>query len=78
MLLLIAFFVHQGILKESFGVSLIDLSVHFAKADLSVLEYEIIANFDGAAANEFYSIIRALQRYAVQICNEQQWISITE
>ncbi|SFI61407.1 hypothetical protein [Nitrosomonas sp. Nm34] len=70
--------IHQGILKESFGVSLIDLSVHFAKADLSVLEYEIIANFDGAAANEFYSIIRALQRYAVQICNEQQWISITE
>ncbi len=70
--------IHQGILKESFGISLIDLSVHFAKADVSVLEYEIIANFDGAAANEFYSIIRALQHYALQICNQKQWILITE
>lgn len=70
--------IQQGILKEKYGNSLKDLSVHFAKADSSFLEYEIIANFDGAAASEFYSIVRALQRYAIETCNRQQWMLIAE
>ena len=69
--------IQQGILKENFGNSLKDLSVNFAKADSSFLEYEIIAVFEGAAASEFYSIERALQRYAIEVCNEQQWL-VTE
>jgi hypothetical protein len=70
--------IQQGILKENFGNSLKDLSVNFAKADASFLAYEIIAAFDGAAASEFYSIARALQRYAVEVCNYQQWMVVAE
>ncbi len=70
--------IQQGLLKEKYGNSFKDLSVHFAKADSSFLEYEIIGNFDGAAASEFYSIVRALQGYAIEICNRQQWMLITE
>lgn len=70
--------IQQGLLKENYGNSLKNLSVHFAKADSSFLEYEIIASFDGAAASEFYSIIRALQCYAVDVCNHQQWTLLPE
>ncbi|MBA3754926.1 MAG: hypothetical protein H0X02_01265 [Nitrosomonas sp.] len=70
--------IQQGLSKESYGKALKDLSVHFAKTDSSLLEYEIIASFDGAAASEFYSIMRALQRYAVEICNQRQWMLVAE
>lgn len=70
--------IRQGLLKENYGHSLKDLSVHFAKADSSYLEYEIIAIFDGDAASEFYSIVRDLQRYAVEVCNQQRWLVIAE
>ncbi len=33
-----------------------------------------MATFDGRAAGEYLSIQRALQRYAVEVCNQQQWI----
>ncbi len=34
--------------------------------------YKIIAFFDGAAASEYY--VRTLQCFAVEVCNQQQWI----
>ncbi len=63
----------QGLLQETYGASLKDFSVHFAKANTSSLDYKIIAVFDGSVAGEYYSIVRALQRYAVEVCNQQQW-----
>ncbi|WP_297325216.1 hypothetical protein [Nitrosomonas sp.] len=65
--------IRRGLLQETYGTSLKDVSVHFAKANTSSLDYKIIATFDGAAAGEFHSITRALQRYAVEVCNQQQW-----
>lgn len=65
--------IRQGLLQEIYGGSLKDLAVHFAKANTSSLDYKIIATFDGAAAGEYYPIVRALQRYAVEVCNQQQW-----
>lgn len=65
--------IRQGLLQEIYGGSLKDLAVHFAKANTSSLDYKIIATFDGAAAGEYYAIVRALQRYAVEVCNQQQW-----
>jgi hypothetical protein len=63
--------------KEIFGNSLINLSVEFKNAESSLL-YEIIATFEGDAADKFYYIVRVLQRYAVEVCNEKEWIFIEE
>lgn len=66
--------IRQGLLKESYGSALKDLAVYFAKANTSSLDYKIIAIFDGGAAGEYAAIQRALQCYAVEVCNQQNWI----
>jgi len=66
--------IRQGLLRETYGSALTDLAVYFAKANTSSLDYKIVATFDGRAAGEYLSIQRALQRYAVEVCNQQQWI----
>lgn len=66
--------IRRGLLLETYGPSLIDLAVHFAQANMSSLDYKIIASFDGTVAGEFFAIKRALQRYAVDVCNQQQWV----
>lgn len=65
--------IRQGLLQETYGESLEDVSVFFAKANTSSLDYKIIAVFNGAAAGDYHAIVRALQRYAVETCNRQQW-----
>ena len=65
--------IRQGLSNEPFGDALKDLHVHFAKAATSSLDYKIIATFDGSAAKDYFAIQRALQRYAVEVCNQQQW-----
>ncbi|UJP05657.1 MAG: hypothetical protein LZF61_01390 [Nitrosomonas sp.] len=65
--------IRQGLLQQPFGSALTDLNVHFAKANVSSLDYQIIAGFDGSAARDYFAIRRALQRYAVEVCNQQQW-----
>ena len=65
--------IQKGIQQESFGSALLDLTVQFSQANASSLDYKIIAKFDGKAAGDYYPIIRALQRYAVEVCNQQQW-----
>jgi len=67
--------IRRGLLLESYGSSLIDLAVHFAQANTSSLDYKLIASFDGTAAGEFFAIKRAMQRYAVEVCNQQQWVT---
>lgn len=66
--------IREGLLREAYGYALQDLSVYFAKANTSSLDYKIIATFEGVAAKEYFAIRRALQRYAVEGCNQQQWI----
>lgn len=65
--------IRQGLSNEPFGDALKDLHVYFAKAAASSLDYKIIATFDGNAAKDYFAIQRALQRYAVEVCNQQQW-----
>lgn len=65
--------IRKGLLQEAYGESLEDVSVFFAKANTSSLDYKIIAVFNGAAAGDYHAITRALQRYAVETCNQQHW-----
>ncbi len=65
--------IQNGIQQESYGRSLKHLQVYFAQANTSSLDYKIVAFFDGQAAEYYYPINRALQRHAVEVCNQQQW-----
>lgn len=65
--------IRQGLQKETYGDSLEDIWVYFAQANTSSLDYKIIALFNGKAAGDYYAISRALQRYAVEVCNQQEW-----
>ena len=66
--------IRRGLLLEPYGDALKDLAVHFAQANTSSLDYKIVATFDGAVAGDFFPIQRALQRYAVEVCNRQHWV----
>lgn len=67
----------QGILdnmqKESYASALLSVSVYFEQANSSSLDYKIVASFDGSVASDYYAIKRDLQRFAVDVCNRQQW-----
>lgn len=65
--------IRNGFQQESYGDALEGLWVEFAEANTSSLDFKIVAIFDGKAASEYYTIIRSLQRYAVDVCNQQQW-----
>lgn len=52
---------------------LVSLKVEFAAAGDSSLDFEIIADFDGAAASRYAQLRRALQRFAVECCHEHGW-----
>ncbi|MEC5129382.1 hypothetical protein VSU19_21655 [Verrucomicrobiales bacterium BCK34] len=53
--------------------SLLSLKVEFASAGASSLDYEIIADFDGIHAPRYEALSRAMQRLAVECCNENGW-----
>ena len=65
--------IRKGLQQETYGEFLQDISVYFAQANTSSLDYKIVALFDGQAAVNYFSITRDLQRYAVEVCNQQQW-----
>lgn len=52
---------------------LIHLKVEFAAAGASSLDLAIIADFDGSLAPKYQVFERALQRFAVDCCNENGW-----
>ncbi len=65
--------IQKGLQQEKYGNALKHLRVYFSQANTSSLDYKIVAFFDGKAAEYYYPIDRALQRYAVEVCNQQKW-----
>ena len=65
--------IREGLQQEPYSDFLNDIWVYFAKANTSSLDYKIVTVFDGQAAVYYHSITRDLQRYAVEVCNQQQW-----
>ncbi len=65
--------IREGLRQEAYNDFLNDIWVFFAQANTSSLDYKIVAVFDGQAAVYYHSITRDLQRYAVEVCNQQQW-----
>ena len=50
------------------------VSVEFALAGSSSLDYVVIADFKGEAADRHDKLERAIQRICVDVCNEQSWV----
>ena len=65
--------IRQGLLQESYGHALKNLSVYFEQANASSLDFKIIVTFEGNVAGDYFSIKRDLQRFAVDVCTRQQW-----
>jgi hypothetical protein len=65
--------IKKSLHQARYGGSLKHLRVYFAQANTSSLDFKIVAFFDGQAAEYYYPIERALQRHAVEVCNQQQW-----
>ncbi|MDF1657417.1 MAG: hypothetical protein P1U58_07385 [Verrucomicrobiales bacterium] len=51
----------------------VSLKVEFASAGASSLDLAIIADFDGSVAAKYQVYERAIQRFAVECCNEHGW-----
>lgn len=52
---------------------LVSLKVEFASAGASSLDLAIIGDFDGSLASQYQVLERAVQRFAVECCNENGW-----
>ena len=50
------------------------VSVEFTSAGSSSLDYAIMADFKGEAADRYDKLERAVQRICVDVCNEQGWV----
>ena len=49
------------------------VNVEFALAGASSLDYQVLADFKGDAADRYEKLKRAIQRICVDVCNEQGW-----
>ena len=65
--------IRNGLSREVYGRGMKDLLVYFEQANTSSLDYKIIALFDGSVAGYYNDITRDLQRFAVDVCNQQNW-----
>ena len=65
--------IFNGLKSESYGEHLVSISCEFDEAAASSLNYKILVDFEGKAANSYNPIKRAIQRYAVDVCNENNF-----
>jgi len=63
----------HGLGSMGFGGDLVNASAEFKQAGASSLDIEIIADFLGRAAKDMEGLERAIQRMAVETCNEMGW-----
>jgi hypothetical protein len=59
--------------EEGYGDKLHNLQVEFEKANTSSLDLVVVADFDGAAAEIYGRLRRAMQRWCVEACTEYDW-----
>ncbi|MGB5259275.1 MAG: hypothetical protein WBO34_01995 [Gammaproteobacteria bacterium] len=65
--------VEQRAIEEGYGDALLSLRVEFQEANTSSLDIVVIADFDGALADLYNRLRRALQRWCVEACTANGW-----
>lgn len=64
----------EGLTKEGYEGYILELEVEFKEAGASSLDFEILADFSGKVAEDYFVLSRAIQRIAVEACNTYKWI----
>ncbi len=59
--------------EEGYAEQLINLRVEFERANTSSLDLVVIADFDGALADLYNRLRRAVQRWCVEACTRYNW-----
>ena len=59
--------------EEGYASSLLNLRVEFAQAGGSSLDFVVIADFKGDVAPLYNRLIRAIQRWCVDACTQNNW-----
>ncbi len=65
--------IERRVAEEGYEDQLHNLRVEFEKANTSSLDLVVVADFDGAAADLYGRLQRALQRWCVEACTEYDW-----
>jgi small-conductance mechanosensitive channel len=65
---------HEALDDAGYKTHLANLSVEFAEAGASSLDIEVLADFSGAAAPQYFVLRRAIQRICVDACNANGWV----
>ncbi|HHT9130321.1 MAG TPA: hypothetical protein ACFYEC_05595 [Candidatus Brocadiaceae bacterium] len=65
--------IKAGLIKEGYGEDIIDLNVEFKELGDSSLDYEILADFSGRIAKDYYRLFRTIQKNALDTCNTYKW-----
>jgi hypothetical protein len=65
--------VEKRIADEGYADKLLNLRVEFERANTSSLDIVVIADFDGAVADLYNRLRRAIQRWCVEACTENDW-----
>ena len=58
---------------EGYADKLLNLRVEFERANTSSLDLVVIADFDGELADLYNRLRRAIQRWCVEACSENNW-----
>jgi len=65
--------VEKRIADEGYADKLLNLRVEFECANTSSLDIVVIADFDGSVADLYNRLRRAIQRWCVEACTENDW-----
>ncbi|MBN2372818.1 hypothetical protein JXL19_03390 [bacterium] len=60
--------------KKGYEKTLLNLDVEFKQAGASSLDLEIMADFSGEAAKDYFRLSRTIQRICVDACNTNGWV----
>ena len=66
-------YIKKRIEEEGYAEKLLNLRVEFAKANSSSLDIAIIADFKGELGDLYNRLRRAIQRWCVDACSENNW-----
>lgn len=65
--------VEKRMADEGYADQLLNLRVEFERANTSSLDIVVIADFDGALADLYSRLRRAIQRWCVEACTQNKW-----
>lgn len=64
---------YEGLINGGYEDTITHFKVEFKEAGDSSLDYEIMADFSGKVAKDYFLLIRTLQRLCIDTCNKYGW-----